>query len=544
MYKYDQYDQAMVDARVEEFRDQARRRLEGKLTEDQFKPLRLMNGLYLQLHAYMLRVAIPYGTLDSRQMHALADIADKYDRGYGHFTTRQNIQYNWIRLEDAADILADLAKVEMHAIQTSGNCIRNISSDHFAGAAADEVVDPRPYAELLRQWSSFHPEFSYLPRKFKIAVIASEKDRAAMRLHDIGINIVKNDAGELGAAFYVGGGMGRTPMIAPCINPFVPLDQLVTYCEACLRVYNRYGRRDNKYKARIKILVHELGAEEYTRQVEEEFAHLLEQGVEPPHDELMRIIRMFEAPNTDQTAPNDIDRSDPDFALWVDRNTVAHKASGYVSAVISLKPVGGIPGDATAKQMHLMADLAKEYSFDELRVMHTQNIVLPHVRKADLHALWTALDQAGLGSPNLDTVEDIIACPGLDYCSLANARSIPIAQRISERFAAKGKTGTLGELKLKISGCINACGHHHAGHIGILGVDRKGVENYQLLLGGSEAEDVSLAKITGPGFDENGIVNAVETVTTVYERERQDGERFVDTYRRIGMNPFKEALYG
>ena len=544
MYKYDQYDQAMVDARVEEFRDQARRRLEGKLTEDQFKPLRLMNGLYLQLHAYMLRVAIPYGTLDSRQMHALADIADKYDRGYGHFTTRQNIQYNWIRLEDAADILADLAKVEMHAIQTSGNCIRNISSDHFAGAAADEVVDPRPYAELLRQWSSFHPEFSYLPRKFKIAVIASEKDRAAMRLHDIGINIVKNDAGELGAAFYVGGGMGRTPMIAPCINPFVPLDQLVTYCEACLRVYNRDGRRDNKYKARIKILVHELGAEEYTRQVEEEFAHLLEQGVEPPHDELMRIIRMFEAPNTDQTAPNDIDRSDPDFALWVDRNTVAHKASGYVSAVISLKPVGGIPGDATAKQMHLMADLAKEYSFDELRVMHTQNIVLPHVRKADLHALWTALDQAGLGSPNLDTVEDIIACPGLDYCSLANARSIPIAQRISERFAETGKTGTLGELKLKISGCINACGHHHAGHIGILGVDRKGVENYQLLLGGSEAEDVSLAKITGPGFDENGIVNAVETVTTVYERERQDGERFVDTYRRIGMNPFKEALYG
>ena len=544
MYKYDQYDQAMVDARVEEFRDQARRRLEGKLTEDQFKPLRLMNGLYLQLHAYMLRVAIPYGTLDSRQMHALADIADKYDRGYGHFTTRQNIQYNWIRLEDAADILADLAKVEMHAIQTSGNCIRNISSDHFAGAAADEVVDPRPYAELLRQWSSFHPEFSYLPRKFKIAVIASEKDRAAMRLHDIGINIVKNDAGELGAAFYVGGGMGRTPMIAPCINPFVPLDQLVTYCEACLRVYNRDGRRDNKYKARIKILVHELGAEEYTRQVEEEFVHLLEQGVEPPHDELMRIIRMFEAPNTDRTAPNDIDRSDPDFALWVDRNTVAHKASGYVSAVISLKPVGGIPGDATARQMHLMADLAKEYSFDELRVMHTQNIVLPHVRKADLHALWTALDQAGLGSPNLDTVEDIIACPGLDYCSLANARSIPIAQRISERFAETGKTGTLGELKLKISGCINACGHHHAGHIGILGVDRKGVENYQLLLGGSEAEDVSLAKITGPGFDENGIVNAVETVTTVYERERQDGERFVDTYRRIGMNPFKEALYG
>jgi sulfite reductase (NADPH) hemoprotein beta-component len=544
MYKYDSYDQAMVDARVEEFRDQARRRLEGKLTEDQFKPLRLMNGLYLQLHAYMLRVAIPYGTLDSRQMNALADIAEKYDRGYGHFTTRQNIQYNWIRLEDAADILADLAKVEMHAIQTSGNCIRNISSDHFAGAAADEVADPRPYAELLRQWSSFHPEFSYLPRKFKIAVIASDSDRAAMRLHDIGIQIVQNDAGELGAAFYVGGGMGRTPMIAPCINPFVPLDQLVTYSEACLRVYNRHGRRDNKYKARIKILVHELGAEEYTRQVEAEFAHLLEQGVEPPLAELERIRTYFEDPLFEAGAPEAIDRSDPDFALWVDRNTVPHKQAGYVAAVISLKPVGGIPGDATAEQMRLMADLARDYSFDELRVMHTQNVVLPHVRKADLHALWTALDEAGLGSPNLDTVEDIIACPGLDYCSLANARSIPIAQKISERFAATGKTATLGQLKLKISGCINACGHHHAGHIGILGVDRKGVENYQLLLGGSEAEDVSLAKITGPGFDENGIVDAVETVTTVYERERQDGERFLDTYRRIGMNPFKEALYG
>ena len=544
MYAYDQYDQQMVDARVAEFRDQARRRLEGKLTEDQFKPLRLMNGLYLQLHAYMLRVAIPYGTLNSRQMHALADIADKYDRGYGHFTTRQNIQYNWIKLEDAADILADLAKVEMHAIQTSGNCIRNISSDHFAGAAADEIVDPRPYAELLRQWSSFHPEFSYLPRKFKIAVIASDTDRAAMRLHDIGIQIVKNDAGELGAAFYVGGGMGRTPMVAPCINAFVPLDRLVTYAEACLRVYNRHGRRDNKYKARIKILVHEMGAEEYTRQVEAEYAHLLEEGVEPPFAELERIRTYFEDPLFEAGAPEEVDRSDPDFAVWVDRNTVAHKEAGYVSAVVSLKPVGGIPGDATAEQMRLMADLAKDYSFDELRVMHTQNIVLPHVRKADLHALWTALDEAGLGSPNLDTVEDIIACPGLDYCSLANARSIPIAQRISERFAANGKTGTLGELKLKISGCINACGHHHAGHIGILGVDRKGVENYQLLLGGSEAEDVSLAKITGPGFDENGIVDAVETVTNVYESERQDGERFLDTYRRIGMNPFKEALYG
>ncbi|WP_324262767.1 nitrite/sulfite reductase [Altererythrobacter sp. H2] len=544
MYRYDHYDQAMVDARVAEFRDQTRRRLEGKLTEDQFKPLRLMNGLYLQLHAYMLRVAVPYGTLSSAQMHALADIADKYDRGYGHFTTRQNIQYNWIKLEDAPDILADLAAVEMHAIQTSGNCIRNISSDHFAGAAADELVDPRPYAELLRQWSSFHPEFSFLPRKFKIAVIASKTDRAAMKLHDIGIEIVQNEAGELGAAFYVGGGMGRTPMVAPCIRAFVPLDQLITYSEACLRVYNRYGRRDNKYKARIKILVHELGAQEYARQVEEEFAHLLSQGIEPPTAELERIKPYFADPAFQDASGDRLDRSDPDFALWVDRNTHPHKVPGYVSAVISLKPVGGIPGDATARQMHVMAELAKSYSFDECRVMHTQNIVLPHVRKAQLYTLWQTLEAEGLGSPNLDTIEDIIACPGLDYCSLANARSIPVAQKISARFAETGKTAALGELKLKISGCINACGHHHAGHIGILGVDKKGVENYQLLLGGSEAADTSLGKITGPGFDEDGVVGAVETVTDVYLRERTDGERFLDTYRRIGMEPFKEALYG
>ena len=543
MYQYDQYDQAMVDARVEEFRDQARRRLEGKLTEDQFKPLRLMNGLYLQLHAYMLRVAIPYGTLNSRQMTVLGDIADKYDRGYGHFTTRQNIQYNWIKLEDAADILADLAKVEMHAIQTSGNCIRNISSDHFAGATHDEIIDPRPYAELMRQWSSFHPEFTYLPRKFKICVIASEKDRAAMRLHDIGIQIVKNADGEVGARFFVGGGMGRTPMVAPMIRDFVPLDQLITYAEACLRVYNRYGRRDNKYKARIKILVHELGKEEYTRQVEEEFAHLLEQGVEPPHEELARIAKHFGDPAFED-GPKTVDRSDPDFALWVDRNSHRHKHDAYVSAVISLKPVGGIPGDATGEQIRIMARLAKQYSFDELRIMHTQNVVLPHVKIADLHALWTELDAAGLGAPNMDTIEDMIACPGLDYCALANARSIPLAQRISERFDASGKTEKLGELKLKISGCINACGHHHAGHIGILGVDKKGVENYQLSLGGSEAEDVSLAKITGPGFTEDGVIEALETVTDVYLERKEGEERFLDTYRRIGMEPFKEALYG
>ncbi len=542
MYKYDNYDQAMVDTRVEEFRDQVKRRLEGHLSEDHFKPLRLQNGLYLQLHAYMLRVAIPYGTLSSAQMRVLGDIADKYDRGYGHFTTRQNIQYNWIKLEETPDLLADLAKVEMHAIQTSGNCIRNISSDQYAGAAADELVDPRPYAELLRQWSSFHPEFLVLPRKFKIAVIASETDRAAMKLHDIGIRIVKNAAGEIGAAFYVGGGMGRTPMIAPLIREFVPIDQLITYSEACLRVYNRYGRRDNKYKARIKILVHELGKDEYTRQVEEEFAHLLTQDIEPPLAELERIKAHFTDPPFETGAPEAVDRSDPDFALWLDRNVHPHKQPGYAIATISLKPVGGIPGDASGEQIRLMADLALQYSFDELRVTHAQNIVLPHVRKTDLYALWQQLEANGLGTPNLDQIDDIIACPGLDYCSLANARSIPVAQKISERLAPK--RGEIGELKLKISGCINACGHHHAGHIGILGVDRKGTENYQLLLGGCEGDDTSLGTITGPGFSEDGIVEAVEKATEVYLANKQGEERFLDTYRRVGMAPFKEAIYG
>jgi sulfite reductase (NADPH) hemoprotein beta-component len=525
MYQYDTYDQAMVDARVAEFRDQVRRRMAGEITEDQFKPLRLMNGLYLQLHAYMLRVAIPYGTMDSRQMRMLAHIARKYDRDYGHFTTRQNIQYNWIKLEECGDLLADLATVEMHAIQTSGNCIRNISSDQYAGAAADEVADPRPWAELLRQWSSFHPEFSFLPRKFKIAVIASDEDRAAMRLHDIGIQLVERD-GKLGAAFYVGGGMGRTPMIAPLIKDYVPIEDFLSYSEACLRVYNRYGRRDNIYKARIKILIHELGAAEYARQVDEEFAHVKALGIDPPAAELDRIAAFF--------AP-------PPFAADA---AATHKAPGYAIVNISLKPIGGIPGDATSAQIDVMADLAERYSFDELRVTHAQNIVLPHVAQRDLHAVWSALRDAELADANLDLISDIIACPGLDYCSLANARSIPVAQKIARRFADLDRQRELGELKLKISGCINACGHHHAGHIGILGVDRKGVENYQLLLGGSGAEDVSLGTITGPGFDEDGIVDAVERVTDKYLELRADGERFVDTYRRAGMAPFKEAIYG
>jgi sulfite reductase (NADPH) hemoprotein beta-component len=541
MYRYDEYDQSIVDARVEEFRDQVTRRLSGALTEDQFKPLRLMNGLYLQLHAYMLRIAVPYGTLDSRQMRMLGHIARKYDRGYGHFTTRQNIQYNWIKLADAPDILAELATVQMHAIQTSGNCIRNISSDQFAGAAADEVADPRPWAELIRQWSTFHPEFTYLPRKFKIAVIAADEDRAAMRLHDIGIQLLERD-GVLGAKIFVGGGMGRTPMIAHEVKDFITADHLMSYLEACLRVYNRYGRRDNIYKARIKILLHEIGVDSYREQVEAEFAAIRDLGIDPPVAELARITAMFAGPDFASDAPDTVDRSDPDFAVWLDQNVAAHKQPGHAIVTISLKPIGGIPGDASADQIDLMADLAERYGHDELRVTHAQNIVLPHVRKADLYAIWTALRDAGLAEANLDLISDIIACPGLDYCSLANARSIPLAQKIGERFA--GRQRELGELKLKISGCINACGHHHAGHIGILGVDKKGTENYQLLLGGSGAEDVSLGKITGPGFDEDGVVDAIERVTDRYVALREGGERFLDTYRRVGMQPFKEAIYG
>ena len=542
MYRYDHYDQAMVDARVAEFRDQITRRIAGDMTEDQFKPLRLMNGLYLQLHAYMLRVAIPYGTLDSRQMRMLAHIARKYDRDYGHFTTRQNIQYNWIKLEDCADILEELATVEMHAIQTSGNCIRNISSDQYAGAAADEVTDPRPWAELLRQWSTFHPEFSYLPRKFKIAVIASPEDRAAMRLHDIGLELIRQD-GALGARVFVGGGMGRTPMIAPEINPFVKADDLLSYLEACLRVYNRYGRRDNIYKARIKILIHEIGADAYRRQVATEFAHVKTLGIDPPLAELERIAAFFAPPAYD--APDEEpDRTDPDFAVWLDQNVKPHKQAGYAIVNISLKPIGGIPGDATSAQIDVMADLAEKYSFDELRVTHAQNIVLPYVAKRDLYAVWHALRDAALADANLDLISDIIACPGLDYCSLANARSIPVAQKIATRFADMDRQRDLGELKLKISGCINACGHHHAGHIGILGVDKKGVENYQLTFGGSGAEDVSIGKIIGPGFDEDGVVDAVEKATEVYKALREGDERFLDTYRRVGLEPFKEAIYG
>ena len=544
MYEYDKYDQAMVDARVEEFRDQVQRRIAGQLTDDQFKPLRLKNGLYLQLHAYMLRVAIPYGTLNSRQMRKLAHIAQKYDRGYGHFTTRQNIQYNWIKLEEAPDLLAELAAVEMHAIQTSGESIRNISADQYAGAAADEIMDPRPWAEMLRQMTTFHPEFSYLPRKFKIAVIASKADRAALRWHDFALRIVKNDAGETGFEVFAGGGMGRTPIIACRIREFLPTGQIFSYMQAVLRVWNRHARRDNIHKQRMKILVHDLGEAEFTRQVEESFAHILTLGTDFPQAEYDRIAAYFAPPPFEQGLSEEIDRSDPDFAVWVDQQVVAHKAPGYAIANISLKPIGGIAGDITAEQMEIVADLAERYSFDELRATHAQNLVLPHVRKADLYAVWQALREAGLADANLDLVTDIIACPGLDYCSLANARSIPVAQKIARRFADSERQRDLGELKIKISGCINACGHHHAGNIGILGVDRKGTENYQLLLGGSGDEETTQAKIAGPGFDENGVVDAVERAVEQYRAIRHPGERFIDTYRRVGMEGFKEAIYG
>jgi len=544
MYKYDQYDQAMVDARVEEFRDQTRRRIAGLKTDDQFKPLRLKNGLYLQLHAYMLRIAIPYGTRVSRQLRKLAHIARTYDRGYGHFTTRQNLQFHWIKLEQAPDILAELAEVEMHCIQTSGESIRNVSADHYAGAAADEIMDPRPWAEMLRQMTNFHPEFSYLPRKFKIAVIAAKEDRAAMRWHDFGLRIVKNAAGEIGFEVYPGGGMGRTPFIAYKARDFLPQHQIFSYLQAVLRVWNRHARRDNIHKQRMKILVHELGEQEFTRQVEEEFERFLALGTDFPQAEYDRIAAYFEPPAFETDAPDEIDLSDPDFKLWVERQTAPHKAPGYAITNISLKKVGAIGGDMTADQMDVVADLAERYSFDELRVSHVQNLVLPHVKKADLYAVWQALVEADLADVNLDLVTDIIACPGLDYCSLANARSIPVAQKIAQRFADLDRQRELGELKIKISGCINACGHHHAGNIGILGVDKKGSEAYQLLLGGSGDENTTQAKITGPGFDEDGVVDAVEKATDVYLRERADGERFLDTYRRIGMEPFKEAIYG
>jgi sulfite reductase (NADPH) hemoprotein beta-component len=550
MYRYDEFDARIVNERVAQFRGQVSRRLSGRLTEEQFKPLRLMNGLYLQLHAYMLRVAIPYGTLSSAQLRKLAHIARVYDRGYGHFTTRQNIQYNWPRLDEVPDILDELAQVDMHAIQTSGNCIRNVTSDQYAGATDEEIEDPRITSEIIRQWSTFHPEFSFLPRKFKIAVTASSSDRAAVKLHDIGVEIIQNDAGETGYRILVGGGQGRTPMIAKTVREFLPKSDLLTYLEAIMRVYNEAGRRDNIYKARIKILVHEMGAAAFCDAVESEYAALhKESPISLPEAELARIAAYFAPPrfkrfDDPDTAFEQARAADPDFAAWADINVARHKAPGYAIATISLKPAGDVPGDAAAGQLDAVAGLAERYSFDEVRVTHEQNLVLPHVAKKDLYTVWQALRVHDLATANLGLVSDIIACPGLDYCNLANARSIPVAQAISERFADPERQRAIGELKIKISGCINACGHHHAGHIGILGVDKKGTEFYQITLGGSGAEDASLGAIAGPAFAADEVPGAVETIVETYLALRSQGERFLDTYRRVGLAPFKEALYG
>ncbi|WP_127753487.1 nitrite/sulfite reductase [Devosia sp. 1566] len=550
MYRYDEFDAAFVQGRTAQFADQVKRRISGELSEDQFRPLRLMNGLYLQLHAYMLRVAVPYGTLSSRQLRKLAHIARTYDRGYGHFTTRQNIQFNWPKLRDIPQILAELASVEMHAIQTSGNCIRNVTTDQFAGAAADEIIDPRPVAEIIRQWSSLHPEFSYLPRKFKIAITGAREDRAAIRFHDIGLQAAANAAGETGWEVWIGGGLGRTPITGKLINSFVPNEHLLAYLESIMRVYNRYGRRDNKYKARFKILVHEEGLESIKGQVETEFAEVRGGVLTLPLEELDRITAYFSPPAfREQGAVRiDVEREkilDLAFGRWLENNIHSHKQPGYACVTVSLKPVGGAPGDATDAQMEAVADLAERYSFDELRVTHEQNLVLPHVAVADLRVVYDGLVEAELADGNIGLITDMICCPGLDFCALANARSIPIAQAISHRFAAPERQRDIGELKIKISGCINACGHHHVGHIGILGVEKKGGELYQITLGGDATESAAIGKILGPGFEADEVPGAIETLVDTYLANRQGAdESFITAVRRLGEAPFKEALYG
>jgi sulfite reductase (NADPH) hemoprotein beta-component len=548
MYRYDDIDREMLTDRANEFRAQVGRRLSGELTEDQFKPLRLMNGLYLQLHAYMLRVSIPYGSLSPLQMRALAEVSRRYDKGYGHFTTRTNIQFHWIKLADTPDILDALAAADLHAIQTSGNCIRNITSDPYAGATAEEVDDPRVWSEVLRQWSTFHPEFSFLPRKFKFAVTASPKDRTAAKAHDIGLVLRRNRDGVLGFEVLVGGGMGRTPHIGSTIREHLPAHSLLSYMEAILRVYNRHGRRDNMYKARIKILVAALGVEEFRRQVDAEWALIDQAPIDLPDTELARIRAAFTPLNFETLPPRaeafeSAKAADPALARFVRNNVRAHKQPGYAILEISLKARGATPGDATAEQMELVADLAERYSLGDIRVTHAQNLVLPHVKQDDLPAVHAALAAANLATPNIDLVSDIIACPGLDYCALANARAISVATNISDRFADPARAELVGELKIKISGCINACGHHHVGHIGILGVDKKGEEFYQLTLGGSGAEDASLGEMLGPALSYDRVAGAVETLVDTYLAIRTGEERFLDTFRRVGMAPFKEAIY-
>ena len=551
MYRYDEFDARIVKDRVAQFRGQVERRLKGEITEDQFKPLRLMNGVYLQLHAYMLRIAIPYGTLSARQMRALARVARDYDKGYGHWTTRQNIQFNWVALKDIPDVLDLLSDVEMHAIQTSGNCIRNTTSDQFAGATAEEIEDPRPWCEIIRQWSTFHPEFTYLPRKFKIAVTAAEHDRAAVRVHDIGLHMKKNGAGETGFEVIVGGGQGRTPHVGTTIRDFIAKENLLDYLEAIMRVYNRFGRRDNKYKARIKILVSETGAEEFTRLVEDEFAaQRNSEKIELPQAEIERIENYFAPPAFEDGLSAESDAferakaADPAFARWARVNLREHKQAGYGIVTISCKPIGKPPGDVSDTQMDLTADLADAYSFGEVRITHEQNMVLPHVKLDDLYEVYQKLDAAGLATPNYELISDIICCPGLDYCNLANARSIPVAQDLQNRFADIERQEDIGELKIKISGCINACGHHHVGHIGILGVDRKGEEFYQITFGGRSDEKAAIGKIAGPGLRAEDVPDALERVVEAYRNLRADkSERFIDALERLGDEPFKEALY-
>ncbi|MEO0467211.1 MAG: nitrite/sulfite reductase [Pseudomonadota bacterium] len=549
MYRYDEFDAQLVRDRVSQFRGQVERRLSGELLEDEFKPLRLQNGVYLQLHAYMLRVAIPYGQLDPAKMRKLAHIARKYDRGYGHWTTRQNVQFNWVALKDIPDVLEELAEVEMHAIQTSGNCIRNVTSDHFAGATADEILDPRPWCEIIRQWSTFHPEFAFLPRKFKIAVTAAEHDRAAIRVHDIGLHM-RNVDGVVGFEVHVGGGQGRTPHIAAKVSDFVPESEILDYLEAILRVYNRFGRRDNKYKARIKILVSETGEAEFTRLVEEEFAAQREsEKIALPQAEIDRITAYFTPPALpEKPASSDAferaKAADPTFALWAEANLNAHKVAGYASVTASHKPVGGIAGDATDAQMDVLADLADAYGQGDIRVTHAQNVVLAHIALDDAYAVYTALDKAGLAAPNESLISDMIVCPGLDYCNLANARSIPISQEIAREFASYEDQADIGQLHLNISGCINACGHHHVGHIGILGVDRKGEEFYQITFGGRADEKAAIGEIAGPGLRAEEVPTALRRVVERYRGLRiQNSERFIDVLERVGTDPFKEALY-
>ena len=548
MYAYDELDRTIVNERVSEFRDQVARRLSGELTEDEFKSLRLMNGVYLQLHAYMLRIAIPYGTLSSKQLRALAHVARKYDRGYGHFTTRQNIQYNWIKLAEIPDALEHLAKVGIHGMQTSGNCIRNVTSDQWAGVVPDEVEDPRIWAEILRQYSTLHPEFSFLPRKFKFAITAANHDRAAIKVHDIGLRIYKNAAGETGFEVLVGGGLGRTPFIAKTINEFVSRRDILSYVEAILRVYNQYGRRDNIYKARIKILVHELGIEKFKQEVEEEWAQMRGGALALDDAEIEDIRSRFFYPGYAKLGdtPSELTKAlqNPNFEAWYRNSVAPHKQAGYSIVTLSLKPVGGPPGDATAEQMDEIADLADKYSFGEIRVGHEQNLALPHVAQRDLPTLWRALDKIGVATPNVNLVTDIIACPGLDYCSLANARSIPIAQEITRRFANPDTANLIGRLHINISGCINACGHHHVGHIGILGVEKNGEEFYQITIGGRADENAMLGNLVGPAVPFDQVADVIEDIVEAYLalRQRPD-ELFVDAVKRLGVEPFKERVY-